>query len=370
MTLSPKTKLLYGFSNIRSTQQFERLLLDLDQHFELRILYYGPSQSLFPQVLEELGLDVRVISFVNGYDLPFAIASTLWLLIRWRPAIVHAHLRIATRILIPLAFLCAIPRRIHTRHHSVFHHRHFKKGVLADRVVNFLSTEIIAPSALVNKVLVALEKVKPSKVSVIHHWFDADAYHLSSGHCRLSPAHSSYPVILMNARFENLKGHVFAIRAFHQLLHIYPTAKLRFANASGHDRGEILSLLQSLLPPHSWEVVPFTNHPQELYQGIDLFIHCPVDRLCESFGQVYIEAMAAGIPCIFTRSGIGLECLEHLKNCFIVKHNSCAAIYDALLKLSASSDIRALISRGGRLTSLQFSYSNHLSQLLLLYRVV
>jgi glycosyltransferase involved in cell wall biosynthesis len=366
MIVGPKKKLLYGFSNIRSTQQFERLLLDLDQHFDLRILFYGPKHSLFPQVLQNLGLDVRVIPFETSHDLCPAIVLTLCFLIRWRPFIVHTHLRIATRILIPLSFLCCIPRRIHTRHHSVFHHRHFKKGVLADRVVNSLSTNVVAPSALVRRVLVALEKMMPQKVSVIHHWFDADSYHIPSRDRHISYPYS-YPIILVNARFEHLKGHVFVIRAFHKLLQHYPMAKLRFANASGHDHAEILSLLESLLPPLSWDFVPFTNHPQDLYQSVNIFIHCPVDRLCESFGQVYIEGMAAGLPCIFTRSGIGLECLDHLENCLIVPHRSSEAIYNGMLQICNSSSLRAVITRGALVSSLKFTYSTHFSQILILY---
>jgi glycosyltransferase involved in cell wall biosynthesis len=35
-----------------------------------------------------------------------------------------------------------------------------------------------------------------------------------------------------------------------------------------------------------------------------VFVHVPEDQHAEAFGLVYIESLMAGVPCVFTRSGI------------------------------------------------------------------
>src|SRR5256885_4070776 len=59
-------------------------------------------------------------------------------------------------------------------------------------------------------------------------------------------------------------------------------------------------------PPRS-TLFPYTT----LFRSklLDVFVHAPIAPQVEAFGQVYVEAMAAGVPSVITRAGIRSE--EH-----------------------------------------------------------
>ncbi|MBL0097760.1 MAG: glycosyltransferase [Bacteroidetes bacterium] len=66
----------------------------------------------------------------------------------------------------------------------------------------------------------------------------------------------------------------------------------------------ILKSQPKKLPSDSYIKIEFERDLFSLYSIFDYFIHAPIDPSVEAFGQVYIEALAAGIPSIFTLSGI------------------------------------------------------------------
>ena len=81
-----------------------------------------------------------------------------------KPEIVHAHFLDATIISLTAALLAGVKHRIYTRHHSTYHHKFAKKGVLYDKYSNMLATTIIAVSGVVEKVLLQNEQVPKRKI--------------------------------------------------------------------------------------------------------------------------------------------------------------------------------------------------------------
>lgn len=61
-------------------------------------------------------------------------------------------------------------------------------------------------------------------------------------------------------------------------------------------------------------------------------IHVPEAANYEAFGQVYIEAMAAGVPGIYTLSGIANEYIINHKNAIVVAYKNDEEIYTAIKK--------------------------------------
>ncbi len=43
-------------------------------------------------------------------------------------------------------------------------------------------------------------------------------------------------------------------------------------------------------------------------------MHVTIGKHYEAFGQIYVEALAAGIPSVFTLTGIAPEIIEHEHN--------------------------------------------------------
>jgi glycosyltransferase involved in cell wall biosynthesis len=114
--------------------------------------------------------------------------------------------------------------------------------------------------------------------------------------------------------------------------------------------------------------IPFEEDIAALYRVFDLYVHTPVDSSCEAFGQTYIEALASGIPSIFTLSGVAAECMVHHHNAWIVDFKDEQGILDGLIKLWTSPGIRQQIVRNGKQTVLsQFGLSPMLTKLKELY---
>src|SRR5258708_24495739 len=175
------------------------------------------------------------------------------------------------------------------------------------------STAIIAPCTDVRRRLME-EGVNPDRIEVVPKGFDVDTFHNVSED-RVHRLIKKYgiragrPIIGANARFIPTKGVQHIVEAFRRLLSAYPQAQLVLANA----RGEFSEIRAGIacLPPGSYVEIPYETDNCALYRLFDVFVHVPVACWVDGFGQVYVEAMAAGIPSIFTKAGIAHELVRH-----------------------------------------------------------
>src|SRR5438309_718321 len=71
----------------------------------------------------------------------------------------------------------------------------------------------------------------------------------------------------------------------------------------------------------------------EIYHGFNVFVHTPIDDHSEAFGQVYVEALAAGIPSIFSLSGIANEFIKNNSNALVVPYKNSEAITAGITKI-------------------------------------
>jgi glycosyltransferase involved in cell wall biosynthesis len=68
-----------------------------------------------------------------------------------------------------------------------------------------------------------------------------------------------------------------------------------------------------------------------MYSLFNVFVHVPINKYHEAFGQVYIEVMASKIPSIVTISGVANDFVENKKNALVVDYKSSGQIYDSLI---------------------------------------
>ena len=101
----------------------------------------------------------------------------------------------------------------------------------------------------------------------------------------------------------------------------------------------------------------------------DIYIHVPVNPSCEAFGQTYVEALAAGIPSVFTLSGVAQEFIVHEENALVVPFKDSNAIYKAMLRLLNDLSLREKLSAEGfQSVSRMFSFEDYIRNLQKLYR--
>jgi glycosyltransferase involved in cell wall biosynthesis len=116
--------------------------------------------------------------------------------------------------------------------------------------------------------------------------------------------------------------------------------------------GKYLSYLKELLAPDIAGKVTFCGGTGDRcalvqhYYDADVFVFPPV---CDhGFGLPPVEAMAAGVPCVATRSGATVETIRDNETGFLVEKNDPAALALAILRLLDNDRMREAMGRAAR----------------------
>ena len=134
-----------------------------------------------------------------------------------------------------------------------------------------------------------LLKNKPARV--IYHGYELD------GLPDLKPGISSLvkdPVIAVPGRLIKMKGHRFALEAFSELLSSYPAASLHIFG-SGPEEEAIKEQVQRLNLHDRVILHGYVNDLPERLRACQLVL---LPSLWESFGIVFLDAFAAGVPVV------------------------------------------------------------------------
>jgi glycosyltransferase involved in cell wall biosynthesis len=366
-----KQKLVYIVSDVDKALHFEWISPILQEQYNLTYILIGKERSALQNFLLERKIDVLVFPYKGKIDLAFIGFKVLKSLIRLKPEIVHTHLWVANVVGLTAAWFARVKKRIFTRHHATEHYENHPAGLKWDKLCNRLATHIIAISKNVEDILINMDGAPREKVVMIHHGFDLSFFQDVSDE-RVNQLRQKYAlndrrtVIGVISRFEEWKGIQFIIPAFQKIIKSFPDVHLILANAQGGYAWQINSMLADL-PPKSYTKISFENDLASLYKLFDIFIHVPVNEKVEAFGQIYVEALAAGIPSVFTLSGIAPEFIEHEKNALVVDFKNSEYIYASIVRLLTEQDLKRNIISEGRIDSGAFSITAHLNRLITLY---
>ncbi|MEM7585348.1 MAG: glycosyltransferase family 4 protein [Acidobacteriota bacterium] len=300
---------------------------------------------------------------------PFSIARTVFEIARYcrreKIEIVHCHIFFASLVGLLGALLARVPVRVTTRHHATMNHG--TSFYWLDRLTNWMATHVVASCDLVRKILIDDERTPERKVELIHLGLDLAGFtHPETERVdRLMGKYSTdehSPVIGVVARHIELKGIQYIVPAFERLLDKYPSSYLMLFYASGPYRETIEGLLESI-PEERYIMVEFEPDLFALYHLFDLYVHVPIGPDQESFGLTFIEALAAGVPSIFTRSGVGPEFLIHRENAWLVDYESSDQIYQGMLALLGDEELREELVKSGIESVRRFDYRRMVREL-------
>ena len=302
-------KITYIISDVSKSLAFEWIAGALDKKkYLLSFILLNKENTPLEDFIRTHGFEVHRVTCGGKKDWPNAIAKTYRLLKKIKPAIVHCHLIQANIVGLSAAKLAGIKKRIYTRHHSSLHHVYFPKGVWLDKWCNKMATHIVAISEGVKKILRDWEKVAENKIVLIPHGFllneftNIDEGRITACRNRLGLEEGRF-VVGVISRFTEWKGVQYIIRGFKEFLEKEPNAFLVLFNAKGDYEQQINKELEHL-PADSFKTILFENDIAACYRLVNAFVHVPIDEHSEAFGQVYVEALAAGVPSVFTLSGI------------------------------------------------------------------
>ena len=369
-----KTKITYIISDIDRAVGFEWIVKNLDKKkFELSFILLNTSDSYIERYLKRKNIYVSRIFLKTKKDYPTAFFKIVKELNKIKPQIVHTHLPAASLLGLSAAKFLGIKRRITTRHHSTINHDKYPKAVKWDKFVNNISTDIVAISQNVKNILVNRENVEEKKIYLIYHGFDFkdfDDDKLFSAVADLKQKYNirnKFPVVGVIARYIYWKGHEYQIPAFKKFLRKYPQAHFIFANAMGPDKEKISKLLQENLPKSSYTEIKFEANVFALYKFFDIYVHTPVNEEIEAFGQTYVEALAAGIPSVFTLSGVAREFIKDRENALVVKFCDSDSIYNAMVEIMENEALRSVLIKNGKKSISKFDLIEFIKKLEKLY---
>lgn len=341
----------YIISDIQKALAFEWIAASLPTAgWSISFILLNPGESDLEKHLQEKNFLVVRVKCSGKKDWPAAIWKVSRQLRIWKPDIVHCHLIQGTLIGLTSARLAGIRHRIYTRHHSSLHHVYFRKGIMWDKLSNRLATRIVAISGVVRHILTEWERVPAEKVTLIPHGFRMNDFTPRLGESDKWKVkywlETKAPVIGVVARFTEWKGIQYTIQAFRKFIEKVPGAVLLLFNPEG-DYANSLHRALDELPRDSYQIIEFEADMSSVYGAMDFFIHVPVDEHSEAFGQIYVEALAAGVPSIFTLSGIAPEFIRHEENALVVPFRDSDAIYEAMVRLWENTGLRDRLSANG-----------------------
>lgn len=366
-------KICYIISDINKAVYFEQTALHLrEKQLDVSFILINSTNGALHQFLKEHQFTVHTLESGSLLKSRPAMKACKKLLRELAITHVHCHLAHANWIGLWAAKNAKIPVRIYTRHSGAPLKLHWKEKLI-DKVQNRLATNIVSISQNIDYLL-KNQGVPAKKRVLIHHGFDLERFsrYNEAEVQRIRETYNSaeqFPVIGVIARWMEWKGIQYTIEAFRELLKTHPDGLLCLFGASDHAdySAEIRELVASL-PEKNVRVVSFENNVFDLYHLFDVYVHVPVNPACEAFGQTYVEALAAGIPSVFTLSGIAREFIVHEQNALTVPFQDAAAIHQAVMRLLEETMLREKIaSNGTQRVSELFSFEGYIQNLQKLY---
>lgn len=350
-----KTKVTYIISGIDKAPFFETTFERTDRtKYDISVLLLNTGDSHLEQFLLEKEILCKRIVYRGKRDYIKALYQCYRFLRKKKPPIIHVHLIDAGIVGLFAGWLARIKNRVYTRHGGS-QKDFLKRGVKHDKFTNRFATHIIATCENVKDILVNEEKVPPAKISVINLAFNMQGFLHPDEHVvkelkeKYNPG-KRFPVIGVIARWVEWKGVQYIIPAFKEFLKENPNALLLLANANKGDYAPAIRKQLEELQNDQYCLISFEKRFHELYRVFDQFVHVPTGKTYEAFGQIYIEAMAAGVPSIFTMTGIAPEIVKDHFNALVVAFRNTEQIHDAMRKLNTDIGLRNKISKNGRIS--------------------
>jgi glycosyltransferase involved in cell wall biosynthesis len=283
------------------------------------------SRSLRLDFEEE---DIRVINLQadSRYD-SFFLGRIARVLREERPAILHTHLPRAdfagafARVFHPeLVWVCSV--------HAIYSDDWSGRWSLP--VFNFLwrrADVMLCISHAVREWLVG-RGVPPDKARVIHYGIEPEKFSEPRVNLREQWGLNDDAVVGSIGRLEPRKGHDLLIQAMPELCMRVPSACLLIA---GHDPWgygkELQSLIDRLDLRKEVRLVGFQSDIAAFLSAIDVFAFATQS---EGFGQVVIEAMAAGKPVVASKIAPLTEIIKEGETGLLVSHDDPRAIANAV----------------------------------------
>ena len=333
-----KNQILAIFSDVNSSPQLVAILQELKNNGgTFRVILIGEIELIIAKQIKALDWDLVIIRKRGRLGSALNLLLVCFQILTYQPRVLFASGQFATAIGMLSAKLLNVPLRIFIRHHSSFHHKYkMKLGIWLDKMANRMATHIVAVSTVVKNILISSESTNSKKIRLIYNGVELAKFrNLNRNMPELYDQNVSaegFFNIGVISRLTEWKGVVYIAEAFVRLQKEFPNSRLHVVGAFSDSYSTVIDILS----PIDQDLYTLKNEISDIpnfLRGLDAFVHVPVGPDDEAFGIVYIEALASGIPCIFTRSGILNELGDPHKYARIIGFRNSEEIYLNLKEL-------------------------------------
>jgi glycosyltransferase involved in cell wall biosynthesis len=204
-----------------------------------------------------------------------------------------------------------------------------------ERLRNKLTNHIIANSKAVKDLTIAVEHVKPTKISVIYTGINLEEVDAAINNSRPSFRSSlgipDDAMIIGNmADLREVKGQSYLVRAFAEAVRKTSKDIYLVIKGEGQEESNLRSLVKELKLEDRVKICTSPGDSCEVMRSFDVFV---LPSLTERFPNRLIEAMALSLPCIASDVGGIPEAVIHNVSGLIVPIRSIEPLTEAILRL-------------------------------------
>lgn len=333
-----KSQILAIFSDVNSSPQLVAILQELKNNGgTFRVILIGEIELIIAKQIKALDWDLVIVRKRGRFGSALNLLLICFQILTYQPRVLFASGQFATAIGMVSAKLLNVPLRIFIRHHSSLHHKYkMKLGMWSDKMANRMATHIIAVSTVVKNILISSEGVNCRKIRLVYNGVELAKFSNSNiSMPELSKKSLSTERLFhigVVSRLTEWKGVEYTAQAFVRLQKEFPNSRLHIVGAFS----DSYLTVKDILSPIDLNLYTLKNESVDIpnfLRGLDAFVHVPVGPDDEAFGIVYIESLASGISCIFTRSGVLNELEDPHKYAGIVGFRNSEEIYLNLKEL-------------------------------------
>lgn len=319
----------------------QHLLASLDPaRVRQRLAVIGPEGPVVDHV-RTLGIPVR--RFPKRTRLgPGALLRLTLALRRRRPDIVQTHGEAGAFWGIAAARLAGCPKVASLLYQTTLPTT-AKRRIMA-RLLRRVDA-VIAGSDAVRGALVAVLDLDPARASTIHCGIDPEPfYRVADAPGRRRFGHGGPPLLVTVGRLVHDKGHAVLLRAFRRLLSRRGDARLWIVG-DGPLRDELVALSGQLGIAEQVELRGTVFPTTDVLARADLFVF---PSLVEPQGLAVLEAFAAGVPVVASRTGGIVEMVEHGVEGLLVDPGDPSTLAEAMARLLERPDLAESLVRNAR----------------------
>lgn len=294
---------LLMFSNLPVRGGAEEHLLMLLRYLDRRLftLHLVCHSNVADSIAADLPSDVELFSLRFTQFSDVSGAFQLRRILREKGiGILHSHMFWSSMFASPVGRWAGVPVIIETPHVREQWRRGWKASYRIDRVVGGFVDRFIAVSHANARYLVEEKKLRGEQITVIQNGCDLSRFrrdHKPPANMKSELGfHQQDPVLLVNARLHEQKGHRVLLDAMPAVLGEFPNAKL-VCLGEGHLRGALEQQIAALNLGASVKLVGYHSNVADWLALVDIVV---LPSFYEGLPLVAIEALAAGKPVIAT----------------------------------------------------------------------